>query len=232
MTANTPPTARKKSRSPPVRSSAAASAPRTVAEGAPPTDERTINLLLAAEATFSRKGFAATTMDDIAGAAGMSKKTLYKLFDSKSDLFRAMLLRSSGQFRFWDDATLKGTPQQQLKLWLKRVVDAAFSPKEIALHRLIVGERLASPDFAKIFSDIAFHYGPEGVIDCIRRVRLRPHLRDLPTRMVAELILGTVFGIDHFKLLIDDSHRLDPRTLKKRIDIAVATFCEADESAA
>ncbi|MET0710300.1 MAG: TetR/AcrR family transcriptional regulator [Tardiphaga sp.] len=199
-----------------------------VNEDATAPDERTTNLLLAAEATFSRKGFAATTMDDIAGAAGMSKKTLYKLYDSKTELFRAMLLRSAGQFRFWNDPALKGTPEQQLKLWLKRVVDAAFSPKEIALHRLIVGERVTSPEFARIFSDIAFHYGPEGVIDCVKRVKLRPHLRDLPTRTVAEMILGAVLGIDHFKHLIDDSHHLDPRTLKKRIDIAVETFCEID----
>ena len=195
-------------------------------------DERTTSLLLAAEATFGRKGFAATTMDDIAGAAGMSKKTLYKLFDSKTDLFRAMLLRSSGQFRFWDDAVTAGTPEDQLKLWLKRVADAAFSPKEIALHRLIVGERVTSPDFARIFSDIAFHYGPKGVIDCVKRVTLRPHLRGVPARLVAEMMLGAVFGIDHFKHLIDDNYRLDPRVLKKRIDLTVATFCEMKDGAA
>jgi TetR/AcrR family transcriptional repressor of mexJK operon len=227
MTAAATSTPRNKSHNTPVRSRTPAAAPIMVPEGAAAIDARLANLLLAAEASFSRKGFAATTMDDIAHAAGMSKKTLYKMFDSKSDLFRATLLRSAGQFRFWDGPALTGTPEQQLKLWLKRVLDSAFSPKEIALHRLIVGERVASPDFARIFSDVAFQYGPEGVIDCIKRVKLRPHLRKLPARMVAEMIIGSVLGIDHFKHLIDDSHRLDPRMLKKRIDVTVATFCES-----
>ncbi|MET0720101.1 MAG: helix-turn-helix domain-containing protein, partial [Tardiphaga sp.] len=90
----TPPTAKKGNRRLTVSSRTPAFVVPKVNEDATAPDERTTNLLLAAEATFSRKGFAATTMDDIAGAAGMSKKTLYKLYDSKTELFRAMLLRS------------------------------------------------------------------------------------------------------------------------------------------
>src|SRR5215475_5179272 len=68
--------------------------------GRPAPDARMTQLLAAAKETFTSKGFAATTMDDIAAAAGMSKKTLYKLFESKTELFRAMLLGSLPEFGF------------------------------------------------------------------------------------------------------------------------------------
>jgi len=58
-----------------------------------PEQMRRTQLMAAAEDLFLDRGFVATTMSDIARAAGMSKKTLYKLFESKTELFRAMLLR-------------------------------------------------------------------------------------------------------------------------------------------
>src|SRR3954468_11992169 len=110
-----------------------AASPATSGALAPLTDERTEHLLTVAKATFTLKGFAATTMDDIAGAAGMSKKTLYKMFASKSELFRAMLLGSLPQVRFSHVET-KGTPIDRLRLSLKHIVDIALAPDEIALH--------------------------------------------------------------------------------------------------
>ncbi|OYV81578.1 MAG: TetR family transcriptional regulator, partial [Acidiphilium sp. 21-68-69] len=50
-------------------------------------------LIETAERIFLRKGYHATTMDDIAAEAGMSKRTLYQLVESKEDLFTALLER-------------------------------------------------------------------------------------------------------------------------------------------
>ena len=40
------------------------------------------------------------------------------------------------------------------------------------------------------------------------------------------MILGAVFSNDHFRLMVDDSHRINRRALHKRIDLVIATFCE------
>jgi AcrR family transcriptional regulator len=45
-------------------------------------------LLDAAAEVFSRKGYAATTTDDIAAEAGVARTLIYRHFDSKSELFR------------------------------------------------------------------------------------------------------------------------------------------------
>jgi AcrR family transcriptional regulator len=190
-----------------------------------PGDARIEHLLAAAKTTFTGKGFAATTMDDIAGAAGMSKKTLYKMFASKSDLFRAMLLSSLPQVRF-GDVQAKGTAIDRLRLSLKRIADIALSPDEIALHRLIVGERLLSPDFAGIFAEVIFDMGAKGVVDALKQVDLKPELRELPLKQVAEMLLGIVFTNDHFRLMADSGYQLNRRLLNRRVDVGIAIFCE------
>lgn len=58
--------------------------------GASDADRVTI-LLEAAEDIFLAKGYHSATMDDVARAAAMSKKTVYQLIRSKSELFMALL---------------------------------------------------------------------------------------------------------------------------------------------
>lgn len=202
-----------------------ASGPAASPAPTPPPDERTEHLLTIAKATFTLKGFAATTMDDIAGAAGMSKKTLYKMFASKSELFRAMLLRSLPQVRF-GHVEAKGTPIDRLKLSLKRIADIALAPDEIALHRLIISERLLSPDIAGIFAEVIFELGAKDVVEALKHVTIRTELRDQPVKQVSEMLLGMVFANVHFRLMADDSYRLNRRMLNTRIDLGVAMFCE------
>lgn len=50
-------------------------------------------LLEAATDVFSRKGYAATTTDDIAAEAGVARTLIFRHFGSKSDLFRASQLQ-------------------------------------------------------------------------------------------------------------------------------------------
>jgi AcrR family transcriptional regulator len=56
--------------------------------------ERREQLLAAATQAFARTGFAATSLDDIAAAAGISRVLLYRHFESKTDLYRAVLDRA------------------------------------------------------------------------------------------------------------------------------------------
>ena len=56
-----------------------------------PRDARRVTLLEAALAAFSQNGYHATSMDDIAERAGVSKPVLYQHFPSKLDLYLALL---------------------------------------------------------------------------------------------------------------------------------------------
>lgn len=54
-------------------------------------EARPEELLEAAVAVFGERGYRATTLDDVARRAGVSKGTVYLYFTSKDDLFRAMV---------------------------------------------------------------------------------------------------------------------------------------------
>ncbi len=53
--------------------------------------QRRRQLLDAAAETFGREGYLATSMNDIAGVAGVTKPVLYQHFESKKDLFLEVL---------------------------------------------------------------------------------------------------------------------------------------------
>ena len=51
----------------------------------------------AAERLFLDRGFGSVSMDELAEAAGVARRTLYNQFAGKEEIFRAMLLRVSRQ---------------------------------------------------------------------------------------------------------------------------------------
>jgi len=56
--------------------------------------DRREQVLGAASSAFAARGFAATSLDDVADAAGISRAILYRHFESKVDLYRAVLDRA------------------------------------------------------------------------------------------------------------------------------------------
>ncbi|MGZ8734781.1 MAG: TetR/AcrR family transcriptional regulator, partial [Acidimicrobiia bacterium] len=56
-------------------------------------EERHASILHGAAAAFAGSGFAATSMEDVAEACGVTKLIVYRHFDSKEELYRAVLQR-------------------------------------------------------------------------------------------------------------------------------------------
>ncbi|MGH9272874.1 MAG: TetR/AcrR family transcriptional regulator [Ilumatobacteraceae bacterium] len=56
-----------------------------------PRAARRAQLIESAAGTFLRRGFEATSMDDVARDAGVSRLILYRIFSSKDELYRAIL---------------------------------------------------------------------------------------------------------------------------------------------
>jgi len=60
-----------------------------------PRAERQEAILRGAARAFAQSGYAATSMEDVAAASGITKLIVYRHFDSKEDLYRAVLERVS-----------------------------------------------------------------------------------------------------------------------------------------
>ncbi|SDU25229.1 TetR/AcrR family transcriptional regulator [Jiangella alkaliphila] len=65
----------------------------TAAQPRLPRAERREQIVAAATRAFATEGFAATGLDEIAAEAGISRAILYRHFESKTDLYRAVLDR-------------------------------------------------------------------------------------------------------------------------------------------
>ena len=60
-----------------------------------PRADRAASILRGAATAFARAGFAATSMEDVAAASGITKLIVYRHFESKEELYRAVLGRVS-----------------------------------------------------------------------------------------------------------------------------------------
>ena len=98
--------------------------------------ERRRRILRAAREVFSRNGYAATRMSDVATAAGVGKGTLYEHFGGKEDLFSTLVV---GVARESIEALmvqrLPEDPTQALREVIAPVVDLALR-ENLDLYRL------------------------------------------------------------------------------------------------
>ena len=129
-------------------------------------------LLDAALDLFVEKGFAATRVEEVAARAGVSKGTLFLYFQSKEELFKAVVRENiSGRFAEWNEEfeTFQGTSAEMLRycmtVWWERV----GATKASGITKLMISE-------AKNFPEITAFYQQE-VIDpgqrLIRRILQR-----------------------------------------------------------
>ena len=105
---------------------------------------------------FLAHGYAGTSMDRVAMAAGVSKATVYSHFQDKEGLFTALIEQLvQGKFRslFNSDADrLQSEPRIFLSELANRLLDmGANEPQFLNFMRLIIGESGRFPQLARVF---------------------------------------------------------------------------------
>lgn len=111
-------------------------------------------LVAAALDLFTRRGFAATRLDDIAGQAGVSKGTLYLYFESKEDLFRAVVreavLPNLAEIEAFIDG-YKGPSSDLVVLLCRAWWDRVGNTRLSGIPKLILAESDNFPELARFF---------------------------------------------------------------------------------
>jgi AcrR family transcriptional regulator len=97
-----------------------------------PVAERRGLIVEAAGRLFGERGYDGTRLDDIAAAAGVTKPILYRHFDSKRDLYLALLARHRDDLpTFLDAIPAESSPQKRLRAvveaWLTYVEEHAYA---------------------------------------------------------------------------------------------------------
>ncbi len=118
------------------------------------SEARPGEILAAASRLFVERGYAATRMEEIAAAAGVTKGTLYLYFKSKEELFRAMVEESvlprleAGERRVAEHTGSAADLFRQLMLeWWER----ASMPPSCGLAKLMSAEAANFPGVARYY---------------------------------------------------------------------------------
>ena len=117
-------------------------------------EARPRELLDAALALFVEKGFTATRSEEVAARAGVSKGTLFLYFQSKEDLFKAVIRENIGSlFPAWNEEldTFEGSSTDMVKyamrVWWERVGNTAAS----GIAKLVMSEAQNFPEVAAFY---------------------------------------------------------------------------------
>ncbi len=108
-------------------------------------DERRQKLIAAAAELFLSKGYHATTVEDVARCAGMSKKTVYQVFSGKSGLFDALLTDWFAPYTVPIDSDGR-PPRDVLIEVLSRQVNFALTERQVSMTRLLIAETSCSEE--------------------------------------------------------------------------------------
>ena len=157
------------------------------------TDRKRLAILQAAIDEFRSSGFEATSMDRIAAAAGVSKRTVYNHFPSKDALFAEILLQlweksiALIDLAYRPDRPLREQLLELVRQKLRMLDDANF----VDLARVAIAETIHSPARAQ---DMVARLGDkeEGVTVWIRAALADGRLKPLDPAFAANQLQGLV----------------------------------------
>jgi AcrR family transcriptional regulator len=162
--------------------------------GRPTADERhrrETDILTAALGVFLRSGYGASTVDELAAAAQVTKRTLYAYYGDKAGLFAAMV-RDLAAAVSLDAASDRDT----LETLAARIVARVHSDELVGLHQLVIAESTRFPELAVILHSSG---------DARHIARLAEHLRaerGPAAEPLAEPLFSLLLGEGHRRRLL------------------------------
>ena len=110
----------------------------------------------AAERLFLERGFGSVSMDELAEAAGVARRTLYNQFSSKEEIFREMLLRVSGQLEdaFPSGVETQGDVEDVLRLVARMILELHKHPEYLGFLRMVVADSRQFPWISEEFATV------------------------------------------------------------------------------
>jgi AcrR family transcriptional regulator len=139
----------------------------TAAEGR----RRQQRLLETAVAMFMNRGFDGTSVDAVAEAAGMSKRTVYARYRDKNELFsaalRELIERSLVPFNQFQPSTRQLEPA--LMAIGRHLLSIALTPQSVGLYRILVAEAERRPELARLAHAEGRQQAIRGIAATLRR---------------------------------------------------------------
>jgi TetR/AcrR family transcriptional regulator, mexJK operon transcriptional repressor len=182
--------------------------------GRPTADERRAReaeILSAALGVFLHSGYGGSTVDELAAAARVTKRTLYSYFGDKAALFAAMVRHLAAAVSL--DAA---ADDDTLETLAARIVSRVYSDELVGLHRLVIAESARFPELAMILHN----HG-----DARHIARLAEHIRaerGAAREQLAEPLFSLLLGEKHRRRLLGIDPPPTPGQAAAHADAALA----------
>jgi AcrR family transcriptional regulator len=179
--------------------------------------DRPREILDAALTVFVAKGFAATKLDDVAIAAGISKGLLYRYFDNKAELFKEVIrqtlvttIRDVG-----DRARASENALAALDVFLQQLTGVAQDARRSAIPKLVISESGSFPELAVFYLAEVIGPGLQQLTGLIRRGIESGEFRKVDPELAAKSIIAPFLlaVIWRHTFARYDSGRFDPDAL-------------------
>ncbi|WP_042694577.1 TetR/AcrR family transcriptional regulator [Azospirillum sp. B506] len=127
-----------------------------------PHDAKAEQIVAAARDVFLELGYAATSMDQVAQQARVSKTTLYTRFPSKEELYTAVIsAECERRGLYFAPEMFDGMPLRDVLVQVgRRFTDLLWSDAAIRVHQSVVGEATRMPVATRLY----FQAGPEQAV--------------------------------------------------------------------
>lgn len=156
------------------------------------------HILDTAARLFIEQGYSATSMEQIASAAGSGKQTIYRRYASKEELFSAVMLelvRSllENPLRMSANAV---DPLQALRDLSWTMVNLAFAkPETMSLYRILVAEALRFPDLVSKIAKTVLQPIDDMLMLLLEAARIKGQIRhDISTEHLCHVLGGMCTG--------------------------------------
>lgn len=197
--------------------------------GRPKSPAKRDAVLAAARKLFLERGYAQTSMDLVAEAAGVGKATVYSHFGSKEELFDAIVAvrKQTVTSQFQPLEAPSDDPREDLEQFVLRFYELVLNHESHLWARLVISEAGRQPELARKL----FIAGPANGLALLTRyveaqaAAGRLHVADAES--AAEHLLGLVLGIELPRVLMASQPRRTKGEIKRRARAAIAVFMAA-----
>jgi AcrR family transcriptional regulator len=170
-------------------------------------------IVSAAIDVFAEKGFAAAKLDDVARRAGIAKGTLYRYFDTKEDMFRAVV-REGITTRLEETeaaaSAFEGSIADFVRMLLTRAAGRLGENRLPAIARMVLAESRAFPDLAALWHDQLIARMLALITGMISRAQARGEVRPGDPKLYAFSILGPMATATLLHEVLGSSHPAAP----------------------
>lgn len=159
------------------------------------SEARPGEIVQAALEVFAEKGFAAAKLDDIARRAGVSKGALYLYFETKEDIFRAVVREAVAPNFDVVEAMLAHATMpfpDLLRLAVGRIVAVVGRSRIGAVAKLVIGESRNFPELARVWHDEVISRALGAMSGALAQAQSRGEIRPGDPRLQAFSIVGPI----------------------------------------